>query len=96
MRALQVHSEARKEAENKVLDLEANLQMQKTSLDQKHEQQIWKERETFVKEINELKLKVEQGTNKETRRIKEIMRQEFEFQANQRNAQLIEHIKSLE
>ena len=55
------------------------MQMQKREMEQKHEQQIWQERENFIKEINDLKLKVEQGQNKETRKIKEIMKQEFEF-----------------
>ena len=93
---MQVQNDARKKAEQKVLELEAALQTQKIEIEQRHEKAIWQERDNFIKEINDLKLKVQQSQNKETRKIREIMRQEFEFQANQKEAHLNEQIKSLE
>ena len=61
-----------------------------------YEARLVYERDQHIEEITTLKAKVTASNDSEQRRIKEILAQEYEFKANQREGILRENISSLE
>lgn len=93
---MQVHDEARREAQTKLLELESDWKGEKRQLVNDYEARLVYERDQFIEEINDLKQQVQMSNALEQRKIREIVAQEYEFKANQREGILREQIRQLE
>lgn len=72
------------------MKLESDWKLEKRQLVADYEAKIIYERDQFVEEINELKLSVKQSSLQEQRKLREIISQEYEFKAAQREGILRE------
>ena len=93
---MKYHDEARQDAQNKLLEIESDWKLEKRRLISEYEARLIYERDQSIEQINDLKRKVNMSNDAEQRKIREILSQEYEFKANQREGILREQIVSLE
>ena len=93
---MKYHDEARQEAQARLLAIESDWKLEKRQIVTEYEQRLIYERDQFIEEINELRMKVNKNNQADQRKLKEILSQEYEFKANQREGLLREQIASLE
>lgn len=93
---MRFHDEARQEAQSRLLEIESDWKLEKRQIISEYEAKIIYDRDQFIEEISELKEKVGMSNEAENRKIREILSQEYEFKANQREGILREQIKQLE
>lgn len=87
---MRFHDEARQEAQSRLLEIESDWKLEKRQIISEYEARIIYDRDQFVEEISELKEKVGMSNEAEKRKIREILSQEYEFKANQREGILRE------
>ena len=79
---MKYHDEARQEAQARLLAIESDWKLEKRQIVTEYEQRLIYERDQFIEEINELRMKVNKNNQADQRKLKEILSQEYEFKAN--------------
>lgn len=93
---LQIQNEARRQAEDRMLQIEAEASQLRIEMEHRHKAEVHQNLEEFESVVIDLKRQIEIGRTTESKKLEEIVRQELEFKFVSNENGLKEKIRNLE